>query len=201
MQPPAAEILDTTFSLQFYLGECPVYFEEPCNTNIVKFILSVGGNNHSNHHLDPHRPLLPQGYNVLNPLKIVIHGYGGLEIDSASRNVTQAYQDIGYNVISVDWGPLALLPCYLAAYLNAWHVGRCLSILVIRLMALGVEPQFTHVIGFSLGAHIAGFAGMNLKNSIGYSFMRITEFKYNTCMIQQQASLCRHVIRLISGAR
>lgn len=30
---------------------------------------------------------------------MVVHGYGGLDIDTSSGNVTKAYQDVGYNVI------------------------------------------------------------------------------------------------------
>ncbi|KAG5898208.1 hypothetical protein JTB14_005588 [Gonioctena quinquepunctata] len=166
--------LDIAESVQFYLGDCPVYFEEPCNSETVKFILSVGGDNETYHDLNPFQPQLPTGYNILTPLKIVVHGYGGLTIDSASTNVTKAYQDIGYNVILVDWQALSPAPCYVAAYLNTWHVGQCLSFLTINLIGLGLGPHFTHVIGFSLGAHVAGFAGKNLKNTLGYSFMRIT---------------------------
>ncbi|KAJ8968068.1 hypothetical protein NQ314_002507 [Rhamnusium bicolor] len=76
--------------------------------------------------------------------------------------------------ITIDWEPLATLPCYATAYLNTWHVGQCLAILAISLIPLGIDPNSVHVIGFSLGAHIAGFAGSHLKNTLGYSFSRIT---------------------------
>lgn len=29
----------------------------------------------------------------------MVHGYGGLDIDTSSSNVSKAYQDVGYNVI------------------------------------------------------------------------------------------------------
>ncbi|CAG9825648.1 unnamed protein product, partial [Phaedon cochleariae] len=160
---------------QFYLGDCPIYFEEPCHPGVIKFILSIGkGDRIAYYDIDPIEPRLPREFNVLVPLKIVVHGYGGLTVDSASANVTKAYQDIGYNVIIVDWKPLASIPCYVTAYFNTWHVGQCLASLTANLVASGIGPYFVHVVGFSLGAHVAGFAGKNLKDVLGYSFMRIT---------------------------
>lgn len=197
--------LELSTAVQFFVGDCPIYFQEPCNSTMVKFILSsrIGGRT-TLHALDPYKPRLPRGYNVLVPLKIAIHGYGGLTVDVAIGNVTKAYQELGYNVIigltlknfnnknlnyillawnasirvyfsfSVDWEPLASLPCYTTAYLNTWHVGQCISILAVSLLSLGISPGFVHVVGFSLGAHVAGLAGSNLKNALGHSFKRIT---------------------------
>ncbi|KAJ8968069.1 hypothetical protein NQ314_002508 [Rhamnusium bicolor] len=82
------------------MGDCPIYFQEPCNSEMVKFILSIrDANGTSLYPLNPFKPKLPRGYNVLIPFKILIHGYGGLTIDTAIRNVTRAYQEVGYNVI------------------------------------------------------------------------------------------------------
>ncbi|CAG9864878.1 unnamed protein product [Phyllotreta striolata] len=161
--------------LKYHFGKCPVYFEEPCSPYATKFILSTGkGDNITYTDLDPLQPVLPDDYNVFVPLKVVIHGYGGLRADIATTNITKAYQDVGYNVIIVDWEPLASLPCYIFAYLNTWHVGECLGMLTINLVSYGITPSLTHVIGFSLGAHVAGFAGANVKDLIGLPFMRIT---------------------------
>ncbi|XP_018564369.1 lipase member H-A-like [Anoplophora glabripennis] len=167
--------LKITPAIQLSVGECPIYFQEPCTSNMVKFLLSLRiGDSTTINSLDPYKPQLPREYNVLVPLKIIIHGYGGLSVDIATGNVTKAYQEVGYNVIIVDWEPLASLPCYPTAFLNTWHVGQCLSILVVSLLPLGISPGFIHAIGFSLGAHVAGLAGSNLKNTLGYSFRRIT---------------------------
>ncbi|ENN71350.1 hypothetical protein YQE_11965, partial [Dendroctonus ponderosae] len=109
------------------------------------------------------------------PIKVVVHGYGGLDIDTSSRNVSKAYQDVGYNVIIVDWKPLAEIPCYTTAYLNTWYVAQCISILMVSLLPLGVSPEIMHVVGFSLGAHVSGLAGNNLQKVLGSSFYRITD--------------------------
>lgn len=74
----------------------------------------------------------------------------------------------------MDWEPLAAIPCYTTAYLNTWYVAQCISILMIGLVPLGVNPQAMHVVGFSLGAHVSGLAGNNLQTALGVSFYRIT---------------------------
>lgn len=68
------------------------------------------------------------------------------------------------NVICVDWERGATLPNYVRAAANTRLVGKQLSMLVQGLEKLGLSPQNVHMIGFSLGAHVAGFAGAELKN-------------------------------------
>ncbi|VEN41303.1 unnamed protein product [Callosobruchus maculatus] len=162
-------------SYQLSIGDCPLYYDESCDTTKVNFFLSSPARfGRSTSKIDPFRPKFPQVYDHLVPLKIVIHGYGGLGIDTATTNVSKAYEDEGYNVIIVDWGPLAILPCYLTAVINTWHVGQCVALLAVSLISLGISPAMVHVVGFSLGAHIAGFAGTHLNKVLGHSFGRIT---------------------------
>lgn len=67
---------------------------------MVKFFLTTGRGNLSNsHQLNPFKVTLPENYDKLAPLKILIHGYGGLGIDKAIKSVRKAYHEIGYNVI------------------------------------------------------------------------------------------------------
>ncbi|KAJ3642559.1 hypothetical protein Zmor_025324 [Zophobas morio] len=161
--------------VQFVLGECPILYNEPCSTEMIKFILSTRSNNGTSlHQLDPFKVRLPENFDNQVPTKILIHGYGGLIIDKAIISIQKAYQELGYNVILVDWGPLAEVPCYTTAYLNTWHVGQCIAILAVSLIPFGVNPNFLHLVGFSLGAHIAGFTGSNLKNVLNVVPARIT---------------------------
>lgn len=76
--------------------------------------------------------------------------------------------------ISVDWEPLSELPCYVTAYINTWHVGQCVAIFAVSMAVLGFNPKGIHVIGFSLGAHVASFASNNLEKALGIPFGRIT---------------------------
>ncbi|XP_045473071.1 phospholipase A1-like [Harmonia axyridis] len=160
---------------QIDFGDCPLIFKEPCNTKYINFKLSYTRNGELHRQsLDNFHPKLPSDFGVGTEIKIVIHGYGGLKLDTGTTNVTAAYEEKKYNVIAVDWGLLANIPCYPTAFLNTWHVAQCTSILIIGLIANGISLKKIHVVGFSLGAHIAGFTGTQLKETAGLKLSRIT---------------------------
>lgn len=69
----------------------------------------------------------------------------------------------------MDWEKLCPGPCYPSAVYNTRHVGVCVAQLVERLRDLHITD--IHLIGFSLGAHVAGFAANNLRP---YKLPRIT---------------------------
>lgn len=75
------------------------------------------------------------------------------------------FQQGDVNVICVDWENGANLPNYVRAAVNARLVGRQVSLLVTAINGmLGSKNADFHLIGFSLGAHVAGFAGSELRN-------------------------------------
>lgn len=87
-------------AIQLTLGGCPIYYDEPCQGDSVRFILSSPiGFRTAFRLVDPFYPVLPRYFNRSVPVKMLIHGYGGLGIDTAIKNVTKAYQHVGYNVI------------------------------------------------------------------------------------------------------
>lgn len=49
--------------------------------------------------LDPFETKMPYDFEASVPIKIVIHGYGGLINDYSTGNITAAYEELGYNVI------------------------------------------------------------------------------------------------------
>lgn len=150
---------------QLTIGPCPLQIDEPCDTGIIKFYL---------HHnasyvqlLDPFKPKLPGFFNKSVPTKIIIHGYSG-SLDYATTTLTRV------NVIAVDWNLLAQLPCYPTAVLNTWQAGQCTAVLIVSLAALGIDPRALHILGFSLGAHVASFAGNWIFSTMGLKLSRIT---------------------------
>jgi hypothetical protein len=76
------------------------------------------------------------------------------------------------NVILVNWQKAARGQ-YSRAASNAELVGRQVGKTLIAMVTMGTNPSDIHVIGFSLGAQVAGFIGETLK-SYGLKLGRIT---------------------------
>lgn len=83
-----------------------------------------------------------------------------------------------YNVILVDWNPLSALPWYSAAVKNCQVVGKYLAEFLDYLDSRGILLSNVHVVGFSLGAEVAGFAGQNLRYGKAPRMHRITGEAY-----------------------
>ena len=80
------------------------------------------------------------------------------------------------NVICVDWSAGAADPNYVRAAVNTRLVGRQVALLVKSInesFGQNINGR-THIVGFSLGAHVAGFAGNNLQVAGGITLSRIT---------------------------
>ncbi|XP_063538222.1 pancreatic triacylglycerol lipase-like [Cydia strobilella] len=92
------------------------------------------------------------------PVKILIHGYTGYKDYSPSKEIRPAYMKCcNYNVISVDYNPIAREPCYFQAAQNTELVGKCTAQLIDQLVTEhGFDLKKFHIIGFSLGGQTAG---------------------------------------------
>ncbi|XP_075676898.1 uncharacterized protein LOC113799451 isoform X2 [Dermatophagoides pteronyssinus] len=70
-----------------------------------------------------------------------------------------------FNIINVDWQNGSKLPNYVQAAANTQLVGKQIARLIRKIERLyNVPPSRFHLIGFSLGAHVAGFAGQEVAN-------------------------------------
>lgn len=69
---------------------------------------------------------------------------------------------------------MAQLPCYPTAVVNTWHAGQCTAVMMVSLASLGIDPRTMHVLGFSLGAHVASYAGNWIFSTMGIKVGRIT---------------------------
>ncbi|KAG8253797.1 pancreatic triacylglycerol lipase-like isoform X1 [Homalodisca vitripennis] len=102
------------------------------------------------------------GFNVSKDTKILIHGW----LDSATTKglfpqyLREAYmlaEDV--NIIAVNWASLAML-FYPLSRSAVTPVGRYTAKFVDFIVSeVGVLPSTVHLLGHSLGAHIAGVAG------------------------------------------
>lgn len=66
----------------------------------------------------------------------------------------------------MDWSAGAVDPNYVRAAVNTRLVGKQVALLVESINESLVKPinDRIHIVGFSLGAHVAGFAGEHLSN-------------------------------------
>lgn len=81
------------------------------------------------------------------------------------------YFTVRFCPVCVDWSLGSAIPNYVRAAANTRLVGRQLAKLV---RSLNVPLEKVHLIGFSLGAHVAGFAGAELANVSRITGMLIT---------------------------
>lgn len=98
------------------------------------------------------------------PIRVIVHGFGSscphvwiYELRTALMAVEDCI------VICVDWERGANLPNYVKAAANTRLVGKQLAQLLMALEKhKAVDMDRVHIIGFSLGAHVSGFAGAEL---------------------------------------
>ncbi|XP_059048255.1 uncharacterized protein LOC131843600 [Achroia grisella] len=107
-----------------------------------------------------------RAFDSSRPTRIIVHGFGS-NCDNVwvyeMRSALMAVEEC--NVVCVDWEGGASMPNYLRAAANTRLVGKQLAML-LQGLAKHIDLRFedVHFIGFSLGAHVAGFAGSELRN-------------------------------------
>ncbi|ODM93289.1 Pancreatic triacylglycerol lipase [Orchesella cincta] len=108
--------------------------------------------------------LLEANFNPKLPTKFIVHGFIDTGFSSWVIKMAQSLvKERDYNVLAVDWGA-GSLPLYTQATANARLVGLEVGYLINYLKKhLDVDPADVHVIGHSLGAHIAGYAGERVE--------------------------------------
>nr|CAH0106147.1 unnamed protein product [Daphnia galeata] len=135
--------------------------------NDVRFYLWTRSNPNFGLQLLTNRPdvLNVSTFDRLRPVKVLIHGFGGN--GTTDRFVSKArasYLLLGdFNVITVDWSSLAEYPNYARAAVSTTPVGIYVANFLDFLISQGTSPSLFHVIGYSLGAHVAGSAGNSIR--------------------------------------
>jgi pancreatic triacylglycerol lipase len=103
-------------------------------------------------------------FNPLLPTKILIHGFLDMPLSPAWQKMTSAilaHDDV--NVVRVDWSSGNGFP-YTQATSNTRVVGGQVALFILRLKnQLGMSPGQFHILGHSLGAHTAGYAGQRVE--------------------------------------
>lgn len=121
------------------------------------------------HQLDLSRPetIRAEHFQQDAPLVLLIHGYTGHKDFSPNTEIRPAYfADGEYNIISVDYGPLAPKPCYFSGVKNLPTVANCTAMLLDYMADNDVyDMGYYHVIGFSLGGQTAGMISNYLHST------------------------------------
>lgn len=172
-------LIQPSCSHKLKLGPCVLQYYEPCSKNIIQFYLfsSDRSINEAPTLINSAKPELPNWVDLRKNMKIIVHGYAGNLDFNATRTVRNAYLNKNNtNIVVVDWGKMAELPCYPTAAINTKQAGECTAVMLINLKRLYKEfdIETVHAIGFSLGAHVVGFTSNYLEKTIGTKLKRIT---------------------------
>uniref|UniRef100_A0A1A9VZB3 Lipase domain-containing protein n=1 Tax=Glossina brevipalpis TaxID=37001 RepID=A0A1A9VZB3_9MUSC len=104
-------------------------------------------------------------FDATKPTRIVIHGWIQNYLFPMNINIRDAWLSVGdYNIIIVNWDR-AQDPNYIASVAAVPSVGeRIAKFIDYLVIEKGVSLDTLHVIGHSLGAHVAGYVGKNMKS-------------------------------------
>jgi len=140
----------------------------PSEQNIT-LRLYTNHNSASPQYVDPSDPstLHFSKFNSAHETKFVVHGFTDNANSQWLIDIKDALLRYGANVILVDWSKGAKGPNYFQAAANTRVVGAHIASLVLVAEQMGASPSSSHVIGHSLGAHIAGSAGRKLNGRLG----------------------------------
>ncbi|ALC45597.1 CG6847, partial [Drosophila busckii] len=99
--------------------------------------------------------------------RFVIHGWNQRYTDRVIVDICKAWLSRGdHNVIIVDWAHARTIN-YRKATRAVPKVGKAVASLINFLkVELKMSLEQVHIIGFSLGAHVAGFAGKNNDDKV-----------------------------------
>ncbi|XKL61870.1 hypothetical protein PGB90_001703 [Kerria lacca] len=123
---------------------------------------------------DNQESLKETNFNYTLPTKIIVHGFKGSGQDKGALDIATAFLELeNANIVLVDWHKGAAGPSYVSAAANTQLVGRQLALLLMEMIEFGMNITKIHIIGFSLGAHIAGYAGRTIQKK-GMKVARIT---------------------------
>ncbi|XP_076346356.1 pancreatic triacylglycerol lipase-like [Tachypleus tridentatus] len=109
--------------------------------------------------------VLKSEFSANRPTKFIVHGYIDNKLFGVwMKDMKDEFLLSGdFNVIIVDWSGGNKLPYYQATA-NTRVVGAEIALLISRLEEwAALKPEDCHIVGHSLGSHIAGYAGERLN--------------------------------------
>ncbi|XP_034230218.1 pancreatic triacylglycerol lipase-like [Thrips palmi] len=109
------------------------------------------------------KTMLKSNFDPKKETKIIIHGFIDTPLSSWVKEMRrELLKNSDWNVVVVDWAG-GSLPLYTQATANTRLVGLEVAYFVNYLQEhMGLDPGKVHMIGHSLGAHTAGYAGQRI---------------------------------------
>ncbi|XP_058840110.1 pancreatic triacylglycerol lipase-like [Topomyia yanbarensis] len=106
-------------------------------------------------------------FNPDHPTRFTIHGWSNDGSHFMNQEIRDEFWRVGdFNIITVDWG-VGAMTNYISARANVGPAGAGVSGFLDRLLdATGISPDSIYLIGFSLGAHVAGNAGKGQRGLV-----------------------------------
>ncbi|CAG9838755.1 unnamed protein product [Diabrotica balteata] len=130
----------------------------------VQFILYTRDNPPANLKVGDENKFKNSGFNKTNPTKIIIHGFTSSIRDIMFMKLKKAYLEAGeHNVIGMDWSVLCDFE-YISAMHGVREAGQYLGEFIKWLQFVGVSLEDIHLVGHSMGAHVAGVGAGKIKN-------------------------------------
>lgn len=111
-------------------------------------------------------------------MKIIIHGWMNDRNTAMPRALRTEYEKLEqFNILVVDWSEISQTILYPLPANGTTTVGECVCDMLMQIYnsSFNKEPDI-HIIGFSLGAHVAAFAGRKLMQR-NFTVNRITGIK------------------------
>lgn len=111
------------------------------------------------------------GFEAQKPTTIIIHGFTQSYPSTGWLRKVRALYEIHslvpkHNLIIMDWGK-ASQGSYAQVAAMVSGMGSFLANFIMKLLDLGTDRMSIHIIGHSLGAHLAGFAGKRIRPRLG----------------------------------
>nr|CAD7409870.1 unnamed protein product [Timema cristinae] len=140
--------------------------------------------------------------NVSKQTVIVIHGFTGSGRAASVtliRDASLFVQDV--NLIVMDWGILAKGPWYEQAVNNTDKAAVALARFIEALFNEGLSPERLTIVGFSLGAQVAGLAAGQLRTATRLKRIVVPPLQDNTIVSERLCPVCLTDVGFSLGRR
>uniref|UniRef100_UPI00398F7ABD phospholipase A1 member A n=1 Tax=Pristiophorus japonicus TaxID=55135 RepID=UPI00398F7ABD len=134
----------------------------------IRFMLLTRRNQDCAQIINDNNDIENSNFNGSLPTKLIMHGYRIMGskpswVDTLAKELISA---MDVNVILVDW-IIGSTAAYNYAVKNTAKLGLVVSTLVASFLSYGSTEDSVHLIGISLGAHVAGFVGRMFHGKLG----------------------------------